>query len=83
MLMKEPMKPSSSERCSRVSRMCETCDTVMSRYIHNNKHWCRECLDKEQYPQLAHLTQEEREQVRADTLKNVKNRGFLNTGTRN
>lgn len=42
------------------------------RYIYQETVWCRTCLDNAQYPQLAHLTQAEREQLRLDSLKSEK-----------
>jgi MinD superfamily P-loop ATPase len=39
------------------------------RYIYQDMVWCRTCLDCEQYPQLAHLTQEEREAGRLTALR--------------
>jgi len=42
---------------------CHKCGAD-SRYLHQKLAWCRTCLDIEQYPALAHLTQEEREERR-------------------
>lgn len=52
----------------RLETKCHKCGEPC-RYIHNDAVWCRTCLDIEQYPQFAHLTQEEREQKRLDAVK--------------
>jgi hypothetical protein len=58
---------------------CHKCGE-QCRYIHDDKVWCRSCLDCEQYPQFAHLTQQEREDLRAKAIENIKSRGFVNAG---
>lgn len=58
---------------------CQTCGEP-SRYVYNEKVWCRSCLDKEQYPHLAQLTQAERDQMRVEASKGESERGIVNTG---
>jgi hypothetical protein len=62
---------------------CQQCETAPRQYVSKDKVWCRECLDKEEYPDFAHLTQEEREALRRENSKgrrdhvvNSKNMGF-------
>lgn len=60
---------------------CCKCGTE-PRYIWQDEKWCKTCLDNEQYPHLAHLTQEERDEMRRTIRKpstgivNAKGIGF-------
>jgi hypothetical protein len=60
---------------------CNKCEEF-GKYIWKNTHWCKDCYDKEEYPELAHLTPAERQQNRLDGAagKIVKKRGFINLG---
>lgn len=58
---------------------CNKCHAPR-KYLYDHKAWCRTCLDIEQYPNSAHLTQEEREQNRITISKADPNRGMINGG---
>lgn len=62
--------------------VCNKCEVEFGKYIWKDAHWCRTCYDIEESPELAHLTQEEREQNRRDGAagKIIKPRGFINVG---
>lgn len=56
-----------------------------ARYIARDLHWCKFCLDTEEYPHLAGLTQEERDELKAKNLAaigrtNIVNSNNLRTG---
>jgi hypothetical protein len=56
---------------------CHICGEA-PRYVWKDQVWCRVCLDKEQYPELAHLTQDEREAKRWAIARGDR-RGIINT----
>jgi hypothetical protein len=58
---------------------CQTCGAP-SRYIYKEKVWCRTCLDNEQWPHLAHLTQEERDQRRRNFASGERQNNIINAG---
>jgi hypothetical protein len=62
----------------RLETKCHKCGEAC-RYIFKETVWCRTCLDIEQYPHLAHLTQEEREQLRRDAAKKEIRVSIVNT----
>jgi hypothetical protein len=64
---------------SKASPICQKCNEAPSRYYHKDECWCRTCMDIHDYPHLAHLTQQEREDMRQENLKNTKGRGIFNT----
>lgn len=62
--------------------LCSKCDKEFGKYIWKDTHWCKNCYDIEEHPELAHLTPEERQQNRLDGAagKIVKPRGLINAG---
>jgi ribosomal protein S14 len=46
---------------------CNKCSEP-AKYIAKDTHWCRYCLDTEEYPQLAGKTQDERDAIRDEAL---------------
>lgn len=53
----------------RQTKECHKCNGTNRLYIHDWKVWCRTCLDIEQYPKLAHLSQEARDELRQKAVQ--------------
>jgi hypothetical protein len=51
--------------------LCETCKKVEYKYYKKEKHVCKNCWDRDQYPNLSHMTDEELNQYRLENLKKV------------
>jgi hypothetical protein len=50
---------------------CEICRKADHKYIKANVYFCLNCWDRDQYPALCHMTNEELEKYRADNLKKM------------
>lgn len=51
-----------------------------AKYIEKNTHWCKYCLDTENYPHLTGMSQEERDILRDRNIANIKTGNIVNVG---
>lgn len=56
---------------------CNKCGE-QAKYISRNTHWCRYCLDTEDYPHLAGLSQEERDGIKEENLAKITGARLVN-----
>lgn len=63
----------------RKSAACHKCQGPFQ-YIHDWKPWCKVCLDCEMYPNLVHLTQEERDELRRKAVQGEGKVSLVNAG---
>jgi len=70
--------PPRDPKLKEAGQQCHKCEEA-ARYIYRDRVWCRICLDVEQYPALAHLTQAEREGKRAEQVLPSPKRDTINT----
>jgi hypothetical protein len=64
----------------RAQTECHQCKEPC-RYIYQDTVWCRTCLDNVMYPQLAHLTQIERDALRTEyAARETKKISLVNAG---
>ena len=56
---------------------CNKCGE-QAKYIAKDTHWCKYCLDTEDYPHLAGLSQEERDVIKAENLEKMGKSSIVN-----
>lgn len=56
---------------------CNACGES-ARYIAKNTHWCRYCLDSEEYPHLVGLSQEDRDKIKEENLAKINGARLVN-----
>jgi hypothetical protein len=56
---------------------CNKCEE-QAKYIKRNLHWCLMCWNRDEYPHMIHLSDEQIDALRTENIKSSKGRGIFN-----